>query len=163
VTHGWARTLPREIIDVTEELSTLPARGLLVTAVHREGRMQGTDLFLMEDVVDAASFPVFASGGIASTPTCARWLIAVVAAAIIGMALYTGALDRGKPRRNSANERHRTGDVGDPRQTRDRSRRRTRDDLDGLRFLDHMIDDARALLAPRSFAGGHRRPQASSH
>ena len=93
VTHGWARTLPREIIDVTEELSTLPLAGLLVTAVHREGRMQGTDLFLMEDVVDAASFPVFASGGIASTADLRALADRGVAAAIIGMALYTGALD----------------------------------------------------------------------
>ena len=93
VTHGWARTLPREIIDVTEELSTLPLAGLLVTAVHREGRMQGTDLFLMEDVVDAASFPVFASGGIASAVDLRALADRGVAAAIIGMALYTGALD----------------------------------------------------------------------
>ena len=93
VTHGWARTLPREIIDVTEELSTLPLAGLLVTAVHREGRMQGTDLFLMEDVVDAASFPVFASGGIASSADLRALADRGVAAAIIGMALYTGALD----------------------------------------------------------------------
>jgi phosphoribosylformimino-5-aminoimidazole carboxamide ribotide isomerase len=93
VTHGWARTLPREIIDVTEELSTLPLAGLLVTAVHREGRMQGADLFLMEDVVDAASFPVFASGGIASTADLRALDDRGVAAAIIGMALYTGALD----------------------------------------------------------------------
>jgi phosphoribosylformimino-5-aminoimidazole carboxamide ribotide isomerase len=93
VTHGWSRTLPREIIDVTEELSTLPLAGLLVTAVHREGRMQGTDLFLMEDVVDAASFPVFASGGIASTADLRALADRGVAAAIIGMALYTGALD----------------------------------------------------------------------
>jgi len=93
VTHGWARTLPREIIDVTEELSTLPLAGLLVTAVHREGRMQGADLFLMEDVVDAASFPVFASGGIASTADLRALDDRGVAAVIIGMALYTGALD----------------------------------------------------------------------
>lgn len=93
VTHGWARTLPREIIDVTEELSMLPLAGLLVTAVHREGRMQGADLFLMEDVVDAASFPVFASGGIASTADLRALDDRGVAAAIIGMALYTGALD----------------------------------------------------------------------
>ena len=93
VTHGWTRTLPREIVDVTEELSALPLAGLLVTAVHREGRMQGADLFLMEDVVDAASFPVFASGGIASAADLRALADRGVAAAIIGMALYTGAID----------------------------------------------------------------------
>ena len=93
VTRGWTRTLPREIIDVTEELSTLPLAGLLVTAVHREGRMQGADLFLMEDVVDAASFPVFASGGIGSMADLRALADRGVAAAVIGMALYTGAVD----------------------------------------------------------------------
>lgn len=93
VTRGWTRTLPREIIDVTEELSTLPLAGLLVTAVHREGRMQGADLFLMEDVVEAASFPVYASGGIASMNDLRALDDRGVSAAILGMALYTGALD----------------------------------------------------------------------
>ena len=93
VTHGWTRTLPREIIDVTEELSTLPLAGLLVTAVHREGRMQGADLFLMEDVVEAASFPVYASGGVRSVADLRALDERGVAAAIIGMALYTGAID----------------------------------------------------------------------
>ena len=93
VTHGWSRTLAREIIDVTEELSTLPLAGLLVTAVHREGRMQGADLFLMEDVVDAAAFPVYASGGIASMADLRALADRGIAAAIVGMALYTGAID----------------------------------------------------------------------
>lgn len=93
VTHGWTRTLPREIIDVTEELSSLPLAGLLVTAVHREGRMQGADLFLMEDVVEAAAFPVYASGGIASIADLRALADRGVSAAIIGMALYTGAID----------------------------------------------------------------------
>jgi phosphoribosylformimino-5-aminoimidazole carboxamide ribotide isomerase len=93
VTHGWARTLPRDIVEVTEELSALPLAGLLVTAVHREGRMQGADLFLMEDVVEAASFPVFASGGIASVADLRALADRGVAAAIVGMALYTGAID----------------------------------------------------------------------
>jgi phosphoribosylformimino-5-aminoimidazole carboxamide ribotide isomerase len=93
VTRGWSRTLPRDILDVTEELSTLPLAGLLVTAVHREARMQGADLFLMEDVVAAASFPVYASGGIASVADLRALADRGVAAAIVGMALYTGAVD----------------------------------------------------------------------
>lgn len=93
VTHGWAHTSARDIIDVTEELGALPLAGLLVTAVHREGRMLGADLFLMEDVVEAASFPVYASGGIGSVADLRALADRGVAAAVIGMALYTGAID----------------------------------------------------------------------
>ena len=92
-TRGWGRTLPRDVLSVVDEVSSLPLAGLLVTAVHREGLMQGTDLPLMEDVVDASPFPVFASGGIGSLADLRALEDRGVAAAVIGMALYTGAID----------------------------------------------------------------------
>jgi phosphoribosylformimino-5-aminoimidazole carboxamide ribotide isomerase len=92
-TRGWARTLPLDILDVAEGLNALPLGGLLVTAVHCEGQMQGTDLPLMEDVVEASHFPVFASGGITSMQDLRALEHRGIAGAVIGMALYTGALD----------------------------------------------------------------------
>ncbi len=92
-TRGWQQTLPRNIIDVVEELNVLPLAALLVTAVHREGQLQGTDLPLMEDVVDAADFPVFAAGGVGSVGDLYALQDRGVAGAVIGMALYTGAID----------------------------------------------------------------------
>jgi len=55
--------------------------------------MQGTDLPLMEDVAEASPFPVFASGGIGSLADLRALEDRGVAAAVIGMALYTGAID----------------------------------------------------------------------
>jgi phosphoribosylformimino-5-aminoimidazole carboxamide ribotide isomerase len=92
-TRGWSRTMPVDILDVVEELSALPLGGLLVTAVHREGQMQGTDLPLMEDVVEASPFPVFASGGVATMQDLRALEHRGLAGVVIGMALYTGALD----------------------------------------------------------------------
>lgn len=92
-TRGWAHTLPFDILDVIEDLNILPLGGLLVTAVHKEGQMQGTDLPLMEDVVEASNFPVFASGGVSSMQDLRALQHRGVAGAVIGMALYTGALD----------------------------------------------------------------------
>lgn len=93
VTHGWSRTRSRDVLSYVEELNELPLAGVLVTAVHLEGQMQGTDLFLMEDVVESSTHPVTASGGI-STPADLRDLAERgVSAAVVGMALYTGALD----------------------------------------------------------------------
>ena len=93
VTRGWARTLPRDILEVVEELNDLPLAGALVTAVHREGQLQGADLFLMEDVAEAAHFPVYASGGVTTLHDLRSLADRGVAGAVIGMALYTGALD----------------------------------------------------------------------
>jgi len=76
-----------------EELGGLPLGGLLVTAVHKEGQLGGTDLPLMEDVVEASSFPVYASGGVTSIEDLRALEHRGLAGAVIGMALYTGALD----------------------------------------------------------------------
>jgi phosphoribosylformimino-5-aminoimidazole carboxamide ribotide isomerase len=92
-TRGWARTLPLDILDVIEELNGLPLGGLLVTAVHREGQMQGTDLPLMEDVAESSHVPVFASGGVATMHDLRALEHRGLAGVVIGMALYTGALD----------------------------------------------------------------------
>jgi phosphoribosylformimino-5-aminoimidazole carboxamide ribotide isomerase len=92
-TRGWAHTLPVDILDVVEELAGLPLGGLLVTAVHKEGQLGGTDLPLMEDVVEASPFPVYASGGVTSMEDLRALEHRGLAGAVIGMALYTGALD----------------------------------------------------------------------
>ncbi|HEX5830153.1 MAG TPA: 1-(5-phosphoribosyl)-5-[(5-phosphoribosylamino)methylideneamino] imidazole-4-carboxamide isomerase [Gemmatimonadaceae bacterium] len=93
VTRGWTRTLPRNVLDVAEELNELPLAAVLVTAVHREGRMEGVDLFLIEDLVEALRHPLIASGGIGSTRDLRELEERGASAAVIGMALYTGALD----------------------------------------------------------------------
>jgi phosphoribosylformimino-5-aminoimidazole carboxamide ribotide isomerase len=93
VTRGWARTLSRTVLDVIEQLNDIPLGGVLVTAVHREGQLAGTDLFLMEDVAEQSVHPVIASGGISSLNDLRELADRGIAAAVIGMALYTGALD----------------------------------------------------------------------
>ncbi len=93
VTKGWAETSRLNVIDFVEELASLPLAGVLVTAVHMEGRMEGTDLPLMEDVADASAWPVYASGGVSSLEDMRALEHRGLAGAVLGMALYTGALD----------------------------------------------------------------------
>lgn len=93
VTKGWAETSRLNVVDFAEELSKLPLAGVLVTAVHLEGKMQGTDLPLMEDVAEACAWPVFASGGVTSLEDMRALEHRGLAGAVLGMALYTGAID----------------------------------------------------------------------
>lgn len=93
VTRGWAETSRLDVIDFVQELGALPLAGVLVTAVHLEGRMAGTDLPLMEDVADASAWPVFASGGVTSLDDMRALEHRGLAGAVLGMALYTGVLD----------------------------------------------------------------------
>jgi phosphoribosylformimino-5-aminoimidazole carboxamide ribotide isomerase len=93
LTRGWARISDRYVLDLIEELNALPLAGVMVTAVHKEGLMEGTDLSLMEDVVEASEHPVCASGGIGTIGDLRALQDRGVASVVIGMALYTGALD----------------------------------------------------------------------
>lgn len=92
VTRGWTRTSFRDVIDLIGELNDLALAGILVTAVHREGQLEGPDLQLMEDVVAGSNHPVFSSGGIRGMNDLHSLEEEGVAAAIVGMAIYTGSL-----------------------------------------------------------------------
>jgi phosphoribosylformimino-5-aminoimidazole carboxamide ribotide isomerase len=93
VTDGWTASLGRDVLDVIDELNALPLAGVLVTAVDREGQMGGPDVELIGRAVTRSSHPVIASGGVASIDDLRRLEQAGSAAVVIGMALYSGALD----------------------------------------------------------------------
>lgn len=93
VTHGWTRAESTDVLDFLAAVEHLPLGGVLVTAVHREGQMVGPDLALMDDLTAASDLPIIASGGIASRDDLLALAHRGVSAAIIGMALYTGAVD----------------------------------------------------------------------
>jgi phosphoribosylformimino-5-aminoimidazole carboxamide ribotide isomerase len=93
VTRGWQGTLARPLDEVLAMLRPLPLAGVLVTAVHREGLMQGPDLPLLARVVSAAGHPVQASGGISTFEDLRALDHLGIAAVVLGMALYTGTLD----------------------------------------------------------------------
>lgn len=93
LTHGWSRHSTLQVDDALAALDGLPLGGVLVTAVHLEGRLEGADAALIDGVVQRTQLPVIASGGIATMDDLRSLAASGAAAAIIGMALYTGALD----------------------------------------------------------------------
>lgn len=92
VTHGWVKRSEKNLDDEISALNDLPLAGLLVTAVHKEGLMKGPDLGLMREIVALSDHPVQASGGIASIDDIRSLAQLGISSAIVGMALYTGAL-----------------------------------------------------------------------
>lgn len=93
VTRGWTTSGGIEVEPYLMLLEMVPLAGVLVTAVHQEGRLAGPDLPLIRDCVSAASVPLIASGGIASIEDLRALQGAGAASAVLGMALYTGAVD----------------------------------------------------------------------
>jgi phosphoribosylformimino-5-aminoimidazole carboxamide ribotide isomerase len=93
VTRGWTEATSIDVRTFVESIIDLPLGGILVTAVHQEGRLAGPDLPLMEAVVGATTHPVVASGGITTLGDLRELQSRGVSWCVIGMALYSGALD----------------------------------------------------------------------
>ena len=93
VTHGWARSAALDVSDFIARLESLPLAGVLVTAVELEGKLGGPDLPLVEQLVALSPLPIIASGGIATLEDLRALSSRGTSAAVLGMALYTAALD----------------------------------------------------------------------
>ncbi len=90
---GWTESTGLEVEPFLEALGALPLAGVLCTDVGREGLIQGIDRTGVSGVIRASSHPVWISGGV-TTEAELRFLREKGAAgAVLGMALYTGALD----------------------------------------------------------------------
>jgi phosphoribosylformimino-5-aminoimidazole carboxamide ribotide isomerase len=92
VAGGWTRAVGETLSDALARFEDLPLAALLVTAVHREGPMEGVDEKLVARVASGSRHPVIASGGIGSEEDLLALARAGATAAVVGMALYLGRL-----------------------------------------------------------------------
>jgi phosphoribosylformimino-5-aminoimidazole carboxamide ribotide isomerase len=92
-THGWSQTLSVDVTSLVKDLNRLPLAAILVTAIDWEGQMKGSDVGLMRELASLSRIPLQASGGVGTLADLRDLREAGVAAAIVGMALYTGALE----------------------------------------------------------------------
>lgn len=91
VAKGWTERVGLPLLEVAKAVEPLPLGGLLYTAVHREGRLEGVDRTWTPRLVRATKLPVYASGGVASLDDVRTLREAGCAGAVLGLALY---LDR---------------------------------------------------------------------
>ena len=95
VVDGWRTKTGRSITERMVELNPFVA-GYLVTFVEREGRMAGTALDRVQELIDAAGGArVTIAGGVTTADEIAA-LDRLGADAQVGMALYTGRLSLGE-------------------------------------------------------------------
>jgi phosphoribosylformimino-5-aminoimidazole carboxamide ribotide isomerase len=92
-TRGWSQTLSTDVTSLVKDLNRLPLAAILVTAIDWEGQMKGSDVSLMRELASLSQHPLQASGGVGSLADLRDLAGAGVSAAIVGMALYTGALE----------------------------------------------------------------------
>ncbi|NLG08768.1 MAG: 1-(5-phosphoribosyl)-5-[(5-phosphoribosylamino)methylideneamino] imidazole-4-carboxamide isomerase [Deinococcales bacterium] len=93
VSRGWTASTALTARDFLATCDELPLAAVLVTDVGREGRLAGADAALFADLAAATRHPLQAAGGITTTEDLRALARAGVSAAVLGMSLYTGAID----------------------------------------------------------------------
>jgi phosphoribosylformimino-5-aminoimidazole carboxamide ribotide isomerase len=91
--RGWTEASQLRIQDFLQTLASLPLAGVLCTDVGREGRLEGIDREGVSEVLAASAHPVWISGGVTTVAELAFLAEQGAAGAVLGMALYTGAMD----------------------------------------------------------------------
>jgi phosphoribosylformimino-5-aminoimidazole carboxamide ribotide isomerase len=91
---GWTRILPLTALELTRRAATAGAVGVIYTDVRRDGTGRGPNLEATAALAGSVGLPVIASGGVATLDDLVR-LAAIpgIAGAIVGRALYTGAVN----------------------------------------------------------------------
>ena len=92
-TRGWTDTVSVDVATFVKELNQFPLAAIIVTAIDFEGRMRGADVALMRELAALSRLPLQASGGVGTLRDLRDLAAAGVSATIVGMALYTGALE----------------------------------------------------------------------
>ncbi|MDX1647235.1 MAG: 1-(5-phosphoribosyl)-5-[(5-phosphoribosylamino)methylideneamino] imidazole-4-carboxamide isomerase [Longimicrobiales bacterium] len=90
---GWTEATELRAERYLPELADLPLAGVLSTDVGREGRLSGIDRDGCRRVIEASPHPAWISGGITTLEELAFLAAAGAHGVVLGMAVYTGALD----------------------------------------------------------------------
>ncbi|MDD4569487.1 MAG: 1-(5-phosphoribosyl)-5-[(5-phosphoribosylamino)methylideneamino]imidazole-4-carboxamide isomerase [Tepidanaerobacteraceae bacterium] len=94
--HGWTKASGILIEEMLNKLKVIGVKTIIFTDISRDGMMKGPNVSGIEKVLNFADFSVIASGGISSMEDLkqlAQYEENGLDGAIIGKALYNGALD----------------------------------------------------------------------
>ncbi|MBV9706118.1 MAG: 1-(5-phosphoribosyl)-5-[(5-phosphoribosylamino)methylideneamino]imidazole-4-carboxamide isomerase [Chloroflexi bacterium] len=94
-TAGWRETSRVLATTLAIELSTLGVQRFIYTDIARDGTLSGPNLVALTEMLSATSRPLIASGGVSSVADLRSLSTLGVEGAIVGKALYTGAIDLG--------------------------------------------------------------------
>lgn len=91
--RGWQEQTEVDALELIQRMAELGARRVIVTDIARDGTLQGPNLLLLKRLVQEAGIPIIASGGVSSLDDLLALKETGVEGAIIGKALYTGAIN----------------------------------------------------------------------
>ena len=90
---GWTETSALSCFDFCEKLSGMGIKTIICTDISKDGLLAGTNLELYRGLVRDYSIRIIASGGVSTLDDVKALKEMKVFGAILGKALYTGAID----------------------------------------------------------------------
>lgn len=104
-TEGWSKMSHHDVIDMAKRFEDDGVAAIVYTDISKDGMMQGASVESTAKLAEAIRIPVIASGGVSSLDDI-RALCEVqdsgITGAIIGRALYDGAIDLAEATRIAA-------------------------------------------------------------
>jgi len=95
-TRGWAETTDMHVTELAKTFEDADVAAIVHTDIDRDGAMRGPDVGATVALARATTIPVIASGGVSSLQDLlALRDTGAIAGAVLGRALYDGALDLG--------------------------------------------------------------------
>lgn len=91
--EGWEKTSPYTAVEFARHMEKLGVETIIYTDVAKDGMLTGPNFEAMNEMQRAVSMAVIASGGISCMDDLIRLKQIGVAGAIVGKAIYTGAID----------------------------------------------------------------------
>ena len=89
---GWTEATSLRALEHLQRMEELGVRRFLYTDISRDGTLTQPNFQAIEEMVEATSSAVLASGGVSTEEHLGRLAAIGVEGAILGTALYTGAL-----------------------------------------------------------------------
>lgn len=90
---GWRETSQVQAINLAKELETLGVKRFIYTDIARDGALVGPNLDALRSMQQATSCALIAAGGVSSLADLRALAELTIEGAIVGKALYTGAVD----------------------------------------------------------------------
>ncbi|MZQ75085.1 MAG: 1-(5-phosphoribosyl)-5-[(5-phosphoribosylamino)methylideneamino]imidazole-4-carboxamide isomerase [Peptoclostridium sp.] len=91
--EGWEEVSSIDSIELASELSTVGVKTVIYTDISKDGMMSGPNFEVYGELKEKTSLEVIASGGISSAEDIKKLAAMGVDGAIVGKALYSGAID----------------------------------------------------------------------
>ena len=90
---GWLEVCALSCFDFCQQVQDLGVKTIICTDISKDGMMAGTNRALYKDLCERFSLNIIASGGVSSLDDVRALADMKLFGAIVGKAIYTGAID----------------------------------------------------------------------